>query len=106
MHRVFATLAAALALFVASELQAAEPITITVEKMCCAGCAKRIAAQLYAVPGVAEIEADVEARRLTIKSESRKHPSPRAMWEAIEKGKDTPIKIVCSKGTFTKKPKH
>jgi copper chaperone CopZ len=106
MHRIFAALTTALVLLVASDLQAAEPITITVEKMCCAGCAKRIAAQLYAVPGVAEIEADVEAKQFTIKSESKKHPSPRAMWEAIEKGKDTPIKIVCSKGTFTKRPKH
>ncbi len=80
-------------------------ITINVEKMCCGGCAKRIATQLYDVPGVAEVESNIEAKTVTVRPEARKTPSPKAIWEAVERGKDVPLKLVSPQGTFTKKPR-
>ena len=91
----------------AASARAAERATITiqVEKMCCGGCAKRIAMQLYDVPGVAEVESNIATRTVTVRPEARKAPSPKAIWEAIERGKDVPLKLVSPQGTFMKKPR-
>jgi copper chaperone CopZ len=82
--------------FVASRVAAAEVATyeITADDMCCQGCAKKIAAQLYTAPGVMNVSANVESRLVTVTAK----PSPKLtadrLWNAVEKGKGKPSRIV------------
>jgi len=77
---------------------AAETATyeITADEMCCQGCAKKIAAQLYTAPGVMNVSADVESRLVTVTAK----PSPKLtadrLWNAVEKGKGQPSRLVAS----------
>jgi copper chaperone CopZ len=101
--KVFALLAI-LSISVSSALAAELPPTvITVEKMHCAGCAKKIAAKLYEVPGVAEVKADVQKKFLVVVS--KKKLSPRALWEAVESANDKPLVLDGPSGKFKTKPK-
>ena len=81
------------------------PTTITIPDMHCMGCAKKMANKLYAVQGVAKVEASVEATTMTVTPKAQQAPSPRALWEAIEKAGYKPSKIEGPSGTFKEKPK-
>ena len=97
-----------LSLFIAASAALAEQPThsvITVEKMHCAGCAKKIAARLYTVRGVKEVRVDVKKKTLFVLPQTGATVSPRAMWEAVEKAKDRPIRLAGPSGTFTSKPR-
>lgn len=88
--------------------QGVEPsgtITIMVEGMHCAGCALKVSGKLKKVQGVANAEADGEKGSAVVTSQPTAAPSPRALWEAIEKAGYKPTKLVSPVGTFTKKPK-
>ncbi len=99
-------LAVLTALALGHALRAVPPVvtTITVEDMHCAGCAKRIAARLQQVPGVAEVKADVPASRLTVAPKPQQAPAPKALWEAIEKAGYRPARLEGPSGTFTARP--
>jgi len=86
-------------------LRAADPLPtkIVVERLC-PGCAKKIAANLQEVPGVGEVKADVQARTITVASRSQSAPSPRSLWEAVEKGGERPVRLEGPSGTYTQKP--
>lgn len=86
---------------------AAEPAhtAITVTKLHCAGCAKKIAAQLYTVRGVKEVRVDMKKNTLFVMPASNATPSPRALWVAVENAKYVPIRLACPNGTFTSTPK-
>lgn len=77
---------------------------ITVQKMHCDGCAKRIGGKLQEVPGIAKIQYDVEKKLFWVHPQPGKQLSARALWEAVEKGSDTPTRIQGPQGTFDKKP--
>jgi copper chaperone CopZ len=77
---------------------------ITVEKMHCDGCAKRIAAKVYEVKGVEKIQVDVEKKHLWVHPKAGTQPSPRGFWEAVEKASDRPTKLHGPTGFFTAKP--
>ena len=100
-------IAIALLFLFVNQLQAAESkwTTITVKKMHCAGCAKKISARLYAVRGVKEVRMDLKKKILYVAPQKKAVLSPLAMWEAVEKAKDIPVRMAGPSGTFTKKPK-
>lgn len=78
--------------------------TITVPDMHCMGCAKKMQAQLQQVPGVANSQPNVPAATLIVLPTQAQAPSPKAMWEAIEKAGYKPTKLEGPNGTFTSKP--
>ena len=80
--------------------------TISVEKMCCAGCAKKIAGQLYEVRGVKAVQCDTKHRAVFVTPSQGIALSPRALWEAVEKGEDRPLQLAGPHGTFTSKPRY
>ena len=73
-------LAIVLLSFTASGISTARPVfaadvvtyEITADEMCCGGCAKKVASQLYTAPGVSNVKAMVAGRTVTITSK----PSP------------------------------
>lgn len=97
----------ALGLVVSTHAQEQPPAytVITVEKMHCAGCAKRIGTKLYEVPGVKAVQVDVEKKLLWVHPEPGKQPSPRGLWEAVEKASDRPTRLHGPYGIFVEKPK-
>jgi Cu+-exporting ATPase len=73
--------------------------------MHCAGCAKKIANALATVPGVAAVQTDLPTETAIVAPHEQKAPSPRALWEAVEKAGFQPVKLQGPAGTFTSKPK-
>jgi copper chaperone CopZ len=69
--------------------------------MCCQGCVQKVAAQLYALPGVTSVQGDVPKRLVTITAK----PSPKLtlerIWQAVEKAKGGPSKLVSRVSTYT-----
>lgn len=79
--------------------------TITVPKMHCMGCAKTMAGQLYKVAGVGQVFANVEATTMTVRAKEGQAPSPRGLWEAVERAGYQPSRLQGPSGVFTSKPK-
>ena len=77
---------------------------ISVEGMSCAGCEKAVGKALAAVEGVESAVADVKTKTLTVVAKKGATPSPKAMWEAVEKAGYTPTRIEGAAGTFERSP--
>ncbi len=77
---------------------------IAVDGMSCAGCAKTVGKAVSAVEGVESAVADVKTKTLTVVAKKGVTPSPKAMWEAVEKAGYMPTRIEGAAGTFEKKP--
>jgi Cu+-exporting ATPase len=107
MMRVLLLTAGALLTALTQPATAADPAptVITISDLDCPSCAKKVAAKLAEVPGVAKVETDVEAQTATVIPQPKAAPSPKALWEAVEKAKKTPAKLAGPGGTFTAKPK-
>ncbi len=69
------------------------------------GCARKVVKSLTAIAGVKSAVADTDTTTVTVTPEEKKTPSPKEMWEAIEKAGYTPSKLVGPGGTFKEKPK-
>jgi copper chaperone CopZ len=91
-----------------SAAPAADPVppatVVSVSDLECAGCGKKLVAKLTEVPGVAKVEADVDAKVVKVTPKPGATPSPRQVWEAVEKAGKTPVKLQGPAGTFTAKP--
>lgn len=94
-------------LLAANLAQAADPpaTTISVEGMHCAGCASKVAGKLQAVAGVNKAQVDAAKAVAVVSAKPNAAPSPRALWQAVEKAGYEPTKLVGPAGTFTAKPK-
>jgi len=77
---------------------------LTVDGMSCAGCAKTVTKALSAVAGVESVVIDLKAKTATVTPKAAKSPSPKELWEAVEKADYKPTKIEGPDGTFEKKP--
>src|SRR5262245_23707941 len=65
---------------------------IAVDGMECPSCAKKVVTRLNQVPGVAKVVADTDAWKLSVSAQDNVSPSPRAMWEAVEKAGFKPLR--------------
>src|SRR5262249_17940937 len=84
---------------------APQPITrIELTELHCMGCARKIARKLHAVPGVAEVRADVKAKTLFVIHRPDATPSPRGLWEAVEEAGHKPTRMETPSASYTSKP--
>ena len=74
---------------------------ITADDMCCGGCAKKVAGQLYTAPGVVDVKANVAARTVTVFAKPSDKLTVERLWNAVEKGKGGPSKLIAATGTYT-----
>lgn len=90
-----------------NQLAAGEPqtFTINVQGMHCAGCASKVSTNLQGIQGVQKATVDAAKAVAVVTSKSDANPSPKALWEAVEKSGYKPTKLVGPTGTFTSKPK-
>jgi copper chaperone CopZ len=81
-------------------------VQIVASEMCCKGCAQTVAAQLYSLPGVTDVRADVPNRLVSVTAK----PSPKLtlerIWQAVEKGKGRPSKLVTRQATYVMSPQQ
>lgn len=82
----------------------AKATKLTVDDMSCAGCAKTVTKALAAVGGVEAVVIDLKAKTATVTPKAGKSPSPKELWEAVEKADYKPTKLEGPDGTFEKKP--
>ena len=80
------------------------PTTITVEGLHCMGCAKKVANQLAGVPGVAKVQVNMATASFSVSAKG-KNPSPRLLWEAVERAGYKPVELAGPDGTFAAKPR-
>lgn len=105
-------LAIVLLSFTASGISTAKPVVaadvvtyeITADEMCCGGCAKKVAAQLYTAPGVSNVKANVAGRTVTITAKPSPKLTMEKLWSAVEKGKGKPSKLISPEATYTLTP--
>ena len=79
--------------------------TITVPEMHCVNCAKKMAGEISKVAGAGQVFANLEATTITILHKENATPSPKALWEAVERAGFDPSRLQNSSGVFTRKPK-
>lgn len=93
-------------LFGAAGAEAAElATTINVQGMHCVSCARKIAGHLQAVPEAGPVAVDVATGKVTVPPRSQAAPSPRSLWEAVERAGYKPVQLIGPYGTFNAKPK-
>ena len=78
--------------------------TIEVQGMHCVSCARKIAGHLQAVPEAGPVAVDVATGKVTVPPRSQAAPSPRALWEAVERAGYKPLQMIGPYGTFKAKP--
>ncbi|MCA9070114.1 MAG: heavy-metal-associated domain-containing protein [Planctomycetaceae bacterium] len=110
MKRTLSWMILALMVVTVSTTQAAtaserETTTITLQVLQCESCAKKVAQSLYQVPGVASVKTDVKTKSARVLPKSGSTPSPRLLWEAVERAGKQPVKLTGPSGTFTSKPR-
>ena len=107
LRSVLFAILSSVTLLAAGLVQAADPpaTTISVQGMHCAACASKVAGNLQAVTGVNKAQVDAEKAVAVVTAKANTAPSPRALWEAVEKAGYKPTKLVGPAGTFTTKPK-
>lgn len=81
------------------------PIQLSIEGMHCAGCASKVSKRLQAVAGVASAKVDAPSAGAIVIPKQDSVPSPKALWEAVERSGYKPVKLVTTAGTFTTKPR-
>jgi copper chaperone CopZ len=101
---VLGTLGSAITLGAWPVLAASPGTVIEVHNMHCNDCARKIASKLYGVPGVVAVRTNVKANVAIITPQQQRRPSPKALWEAVEKAGFKPVKLVGPEGEFTSKP--
>lgn len=104
---VLVSILSVVAIFTTNIVQAADPpaTTISIEGMHCAGCAAKVSRNLQSIEGVNEVQVSAEKAVAIVSAKTNTKPSPRALWEAVEKSGYKPTKLVGPAGTFTSKPK-
>lgn len=76
---------------------------ISTRKMCPV-CAQKITSALRQFPGVVDARADIASKTFVVVPATGQGLSPRALWDAVERGGEQPIRLVGPSGTFDVKP--
>jgi hypothetical protein len=56
------------------------------------------------VPGVQDVQIDMNAKSFVLRAKTNATLSPRAVWEAVEGTGEKPTKLTGPNGTYTAKP--
>ncbi|NOY40445.1 MAG: hypothetical protein GXP26_01225 [Planctomycetes bacterium] len=78
----------------ASATQAKQSVfTIAIDNLHCKGCAKKIAAQLYALKGVTKVSADMQKETLVVKTSPQAKVSPWRIINAVAQANERPLAV-------------
>lgn len=79
----------------------ASPLTVAIDNLHCQGCAKKIAAQLYAIKGVTRVSVDMQKETLIVETQRGVQISPWAVIDAVSRAKERPLAVLGSHGQLT-----
>jgi copper chaperone CopZ len=77
---------------------------VSIPDMHCPSCAKKLSKEILKVKGVAQAAPDFEAKAMTVTPQKGGSPSPRQIWEAVERAGYQPSRLKGPGGDFTAKP--
>lgn len=77
---------------------------ITIPEMDCPSCAKEIVSHLQQVPGVGSVQVRVQDRVVFVLPQQGRTPSPRTLWENVEKAGYRPSRLDGPNGSHTSRP--
>ena len=69
------------------------PLSIVIDNLHCKGCAKKIAAQLYALKGVTKVSVDMQTETLFVETRPNTAVSPWLVINAVAKAKERPLAV-------------
>ncbi|QDS97051.1 Heavy-metal-associated domain protein [Adhaeretor mobilis] len=77
------------------------PLYVVIDNLHCQGCAKKIAAQIYAIKGVTKVSVDMAKETLTVETARDTQISPWAVIDAVSRAKERPLAVLGSHGQLT-----
>jgi copper chaperone CopZ len=80
--------------------QANAPLSIVIDNLHCQGCAKKIAAQLYAVKGVTKVSVDMQHETLFVEARPEAQLSPWNLIHAVTQANERPLAVNGPYGTL------
>jgi copper chaperone CopZ len=80
--------------------QANTPLSIVIDNLHCQGCAKKIAAQLYAVKGVTKVSVDMQHDTLFVEARPEAPLSPWNLIHAVTQANERPLAVNGPYGTL------
>ncbi len=92
--------------FGATAADATDVTTIKVQGMHCVSCARKVSGQVQAVPEAGRVDVNPTTGLATIMPRTQAAPSPRLLWEAVERAGYKPVEIIGPYGTFQQKPQR
>lgn len=88
----------------ASEVQQKQqmnaPLSIVIDNLHCKGCAKKVAAQLYAVKGVTKVSVDMQREALFVEAQPGAPLSPWNLIHAVAQANERPLAVNGPYGTL------
>lgn len=106
LKSLFGAVAVALGGWLGTAAEAADLVsTINVEGMHCIVCVRKVTGHLQAIPEAGPVKVDVESGQVTVPARGQTAPSPRSLWEAVERAGYKPVQLIGPYGTFNQKPK-
>lgn len=75
-------------------------VQIVAPKMCCAGCAKKVSGQLYAIRGVKNVEAELASHTVTVAMPATSPAMLGVLWHSVEKGGGGPTSLITTTATY------
>ena len=79
---------------------------IFVNNMCCPAESMPAVNELSKIPGVKKVTVDYKTKSLTVTPKGSAFPEPLALWEAAEKARVQPVRLITAHGTFNEKPRR
>jgi copper chaperone CopZ len=104
MRATFCAVVMAFWLAVAAQAQTPAFSKMTLTELDCGHCAKKVAKGVVAVAGVAEVRYDLKTKAQWAIHKPGQTPSPRALWEAVERAEHEVQRLETPAGTHTSKP--
>lgn len=79
-------------------------ITITAEKMCCQGCARKVSGKLYTVKGVKSVSVDLPTHTVTVSLPQQDIATVGALCDAVRQGVDGPATVTTAAAAYKLAP--
>ena len=79
-------------------------VSIDVSGMCCQYVASHVSEDLARINGVLSVEPHIPDKQLLIGVSAARPPSPRALWEAVERSEAHPMRLVMNESAYREKP--
>ncbi|WP_442483376.1 cation transporter [Aeoliella sp. SH292] len=75
-------------------------LQVVAEKMCCAGCARKVSSQIYTVRGVRSVSVDLATHTVSIEHGQLSAPVLGQIWNAVQVADGGPVTMTTGEATY------